>query len=289
MSGLKSILCLYDGESDQLNALDVALALSVRHHGFLHTLQVIEPIDPYLELNAAQEASVLDSQSLCAEQIRSIVQKRAWSHGRNLWHGHLASGEFYETGVGFEAARGYAEKIFPRVARTNDLIVCSRARVKKEATPDAFMSILLRSGRPILLVPSHNLLTQPGELFDRVVAVAWDRSVQATRAIHNLLPFLDMGCRLHLISIAEHHKRIDVRDDPAVIYWLKRHGFDPTVHLMEQGGNRVGDLLLSKVREIGAGLLVAGAYGHNAIVEKLIGGTTIDLYRRAQIPLFLNH
>lgn len=289
VTGIRSILCLFDGDAAQVKALDLALALSVRHNAFVHTLQVTEPIDPYLELNAAQEASVLQTQSHIAEQVTRMVRNRAETFGKNLWRGRLAAREFYENGVGFEAVIGFAEKVFPRVARTNDLVICCKTRVKKEATPDAFMSILLRSGRPVLLVPSQNSIPLSGELFDADVAVAWDRSVQATRTLHNLVPFLHQDCRLHILSVAEHNKKIDVRDDPAVMYWLRRHGFVPSVHHMEQGDKPVGDLLLSKAQEIGAGLLAAGAYGQNAIVEKLIGGTTIDLYRQAQIPLFLTH
>jgi hypothetical protein len=52
------------------------------------------------------------------------------------------------------------------------------------------LSTLSRSGRPVLLVPSHPAKTASGRLLDGVIAVAWDRSIQATRAIHKLLPFL---------------------------------------------------------------------------------------------------
>lgn len=289
MTGLRSILCLFDGAEKQLRSLDLALALSVQHKTFVHVLHVTEPIDPYLELNPAQEASLINTHGHIADQIGWMVRLRAEKLGKDLWRGRLNSREFYETGVGFEALTGFAEKVVPRVARTNDLVICSRTPVRKDATPDAFMSTLLRSGRPVLLTPSQDDGLDPGDLFDGDVAVAWDRSVQATRALHNLLPFLQMNCRLHIISVVEHNKKIDVRDDPAVMYWLRRHGFVPKVHFIEQGANAVGELLLSKAREVGAGLLAAGAYGQNAIVERLIGGTSIDLYRQAEIPLFLTH
>lgn len=289
MSGMKSILCLFDGDERQLGSLDLALALSVRHKAFVHVLHVTEPIDPYLELNASQESSLIDTRSHIADQIGWIVKARAERFGVNLWRGRLTSKEFHETGVGYEALTGYVEKVVPRVARSNDLVVCSRTPVRKEASPDAFMSILLRSGRPVLLSPTLGDQRIAGDTFDKDVAVAWDRSVQATRTIHNLLPFLHKDCRLHVISVAENHKKVDVRDDPAVTYWLKRHGVAPTLHFVEQGDKPVGELLLSKAEEIGVSVLAAGAYGQNAIVEKLIGGTTIDLYRRARIPLFLTH
>jgi nucleotide-binding universal stress UspA family protein len=289
VAGLKSILCLFDGDDRQLPALDLALGLSVRHGAFVHVLHVTEPIDPYLELNPSQEASLIHTFSQVSDDIGRIVRARSERFGKRLWHGGLNSQEFYEAGVGFETVTGFSEKIIPRVARTNDLIICSKPPSKKTTTPDAFMSVLARSGRPVLLAPIELGSGSPGELFSADVAVAWDRSVQATRSIHNLLPCLQPSCQLHLISVAEHGKKIDVRDDPAVIYWLKRHNFIPTVHHFEQGDRGVGEILLSKAHEIGASVLAAGAYGQNAIVEKLIGGTTIDLYRHSALPLFLTH
>ena len=289
MTGLKSILCLYDGDETQAPALDFALALCVRHKAFVHVLHVTEPIDPYLELNSAQEANLMESHSHVSEQIAWMVRLRAQKFGANLWRGHLNSREFHEMGVGYEALTGYIEKVVPRVARTSDIVICSGTPRKKDAAPDGFMSTLMRSGRPVLLAKSCDNGTEPGMLFDQDVAVAWDRSVQATRTIHNLLPLLQARARLHIMSVAEQNKKIDVRDDPAVMYWLKRHGFVPTVHLMAQGDKPVGELLLAKTRDVGAGVLAAGAYGQNALVEKLIGGTTIDLYKQANVPLFLTH
>jgi len=286
---MRSILCLFDGHERQIGSLDLALALSLRHKAFLHVLHVIEPIDPYLELTSAQEASLINARGHSAGQIGWIVRDRTERFGAKLWRGSLHSAEFHESGVGYEALTGYVEKIVPRLARTNDLVVCSRTPVKRDPGPDVFMSTLLRSGRPILLASSQGDVPIVMDPFDGDVAVAWDRSVQATRALHNLLPFLQMNCRLHIISVVEHNKKIDVRDDPAVMYWLRRHGFVPKVHFIEQGANAVSELLLSKAREVGAGLLAAGAYGQNAIVERLIGGTSIDLYRQAEIPLFLTH
>ena len=287
MTGIKSILCLFDGDERQLAALDFALAISVRHRAFVHVLHVTEPIDPYLELNSVQEADLITNQSHTADQIGLIVRARTARFGKDLWRGWLNSREFHETGVGYEALTGYVEKVVPRVARTSDIVVCARAG--KEATPDAFMSTLLRSGRPVLLPPVGGDGRTAGDIFGKDVAIAWDRSVQATRAIHNLSPFLAADCRLHILSVAENHKKIDVRDDPAVTYWLRRHAFTPTLHFLDQGDKSVGDLLLAKAGEIGASVLAAGAYGHNAIFEKLVGGTTIDLYRRAKLPLFLTH
>ncbi|OYW83582.1 MAG: hypothetical protein B7Z26_00095 [Asticcacaulis sp. 32-58-5] len=289
MAGLKSILCLFDGDDRQLPALDFALGLSLRHQAFVHVLHVSEPIDPFLELNPTQEANLIKTHSQFADSVAWAVHARSQKFGKDLWRGRLNSKSFCETGVGFEALTGFSHKVIPRVARTNDLIVCSKPLSNAATAPDGFMSSLSRSGRPVLLVPHEINVPNPGELFDANVAMAWDRSVQATRTIHNLLPCLQSSCQLHLISVAEHGKKIDVRNDPAVLYWLRRHNVTPTVHHIEQDYRGVGAILLSKAQDVGASVLAAGAYGRNVVVERLIGGTTIHLYRQSPLPLFLTH
>jgi nucleotide-binding universal stress UspA family protein len=289
MSGLKSILCLFDGHRPQLSGLKLACAMSVHHKAFVHVLHVTEPLDPYLELDPKQETALLMSQTVDMHKIALLARDEVHRVEGGSWHGALDHDTFYETGVGFEALVAYTDKVIPRIARTTDLVICTKSPPTAHAGPDVFLSTLSRSGRPVLLVPSHPRQTPQGSLFDGIIAVAWDRSIQATRAIHNLMPFLGTGSAVHLISIAEHNKRIDVRDDAAIVHWLRRHGVVPIVHHLAQADQSVGAMLLHAAARIKADMLVAGAYGQNAVVEKLIGGTTIDMYRHATLPLFLTH
>jgi nucleotide-binding universal stress UspA family protein len=50
-----------------------------------------------------------------------------------------------------------------------------------------------------------------------------------------------------------------------------------------------GDALLALTRASGAGLLVAGAYGHNRYREWALGGVTRELLEYAPVPLLLAH
>ena len=42
-------------------------------------------------------------------------------------------------------------------------------------------------------------------------------------------------------------------------------------------------------RGLGAGLMVAGAYGHNRFREWVLGGVTRELLERAPVPLLIAH
>jgi nucleotide-binding universal stress UspA family protein len=52
---------------------------------------------------------------------------------------------------------------------------------------------------------------------------------------------------------------------------------------------RVSDVLARQVRDVDAGLLVMGAYGHSRFREAIPGGATRDMLEAAEVPVFLAH
>ena len=64
-----------------------------------------------------------------------------------------------------------------------------------------------------------------------------------------------------------------------VVAWLKGHGIAAKAVAAPTAGNDATHLD-AIAREHGAGLLVAGAYGHNRLREWVLGGVTRDLLLR---------
>ena len=54
-------------------------------------------------------------------------------------------------------------------------------------------------------------------------------------------------------------------------------------------GVDVGNLLLSRVADIGADMLVMGAYGHSRLREIVLGGVTRHILENATIPVLMVH
>lgn len=69
---------------------------------------------------------------------------------------------------------------------------------------------------------------------------------------------------------------------------LARHGVKVEL-LNESSDLPAADVLLGIVRDVGAGLLVTGAYGHNRYREWILGGVTRRLLDRCPIPLLMAH
>jgi nucleotide-binding universal stress UspA family protein len=142
--------------------------------------------------------------------------------------------------------------------------------------------VVLRSGRPILVVPDN-----ASTIETKTVVVAWKDSPEAQRAIADSLPFLKGAETVFVLSIDE--------DDEAkpghaeAVAFLLRHGIAAKSDTVASNGANTGDVLLSYARNKGAGLIVAGAYGHSRVREWVFGGVTRALLTHAAVPVLFSH
>ena len=161
-------------------------------------------------------------------------------------------------------------------ARAADLIVTGddgRDPVSdpfEQANPS---DLVMQAGRPLLVVP------ESGNWLDlRSVLVAWKDTAEARRAIVDALPMLRKANDVTVAEILE-----DDLDRPAalariadIVAWLSHHGVLATGQVPTECGHAAAQLNRIAV-EVGAGLIVAGAYGHSRFREWILGGVTKHL------------
>ncbi|KAA1014297.1 universal stress protein [Paraburkholderia panacisoli] len=183
-----------------------------------------------------------------------------------------------------------ASLAIPRAGRCADLIVAGQDDPKD---PESYVgdffpeNLILSSGRPVLLVPYASNERSTGAR----VLVAWDGSREATRAVHDALPFMRTAQRTTILSVNAAHEseraRIPGADIATVI---ARHGVAVEIENIETGpGGSVGEVLLSQVADSGADLLVMGAYGHARWRELVMGGATRTILRSMTVPVLMSH
>ena len=125
------------------------------------------------------------------------------------------------------------------------------------------------------------------------VAIGWNGSIEAARAMHRALPFLQDAAEVGIIdgrgSLASGADTTPAvpRLDP--LDYLRRHGVNAkSVHL-DVSPQQAGPALLKEARHMRADLLVMGAYSHSRLRERILGGATRDVLTHAQIPVLLHH
>lgn len=190
--------------------------------------------------------------------------------------GKGASAQWEET-VGFIAERA------GRAARLADLaIVPQPAEGHREDSEELLNEVLFRSGRPLLMIPPAS----PARLGEHVV-IAWNGRAECARTVAAALPLLKLAGKVTLLRIGEEHPDRPSLDGLAT--YLARHGVAGETVRREAGGEGVGDSILGVARELGADLVVMGAYSHNRWREMIIGGVTRHAIQTATVPVLMSH
>jgi nucleotide-binding universal stress UspA family protein len=74
-----------------------------------------------------------------------------------------------------------------------------------------------------------------------------------------------------------------------VIRHLQRHGVKAQPEESPRGDISVSDVLLSRAADLGADMIVAGAYHHSRLRETLLGGVSRDLLDHMTVPVLMSH
>lgn len=173
-----------------------------------------------------------------------------------------------------------------REARSADLVITG---VPEAGFPDFVPAarppdVIMQAGRPVLVVPAGC-----ADIDFNWVLVAWKDTREARRAVADALPMLQRAHHVQLVEIADAKDKDEASarlDDVAA--WLARHKIRAscTVALANPDDP---DQLGAIATELGATLVVAGAYGHSRLQQWMMGGVTRNLLEGVQRCSFVSH
>jgi nucleotide-binding universal stress UspA family protein len=121
------------------------------------------------------------------------------------------------------------------------------------------------------------------------VLVAWNGTRESTRAVHDALPML---VRAHSVAVMEVNPKPDETPRIAgadMATHLARHGVRAEVSSIVADEIDVGDAILSRGADLGADLVVMGAYGHSRLREFAFGGVTRHVFKHMTVPVLMSH
>ncbi|UGB39615.1 universal stress protein [Frateuria soli] len=178
-------------------------------------------------------------------------------------------------------------RVLRELGAWHSLAVLERDLVDGEALGELLGEALLACRLPSLVLPPA---WDRGDQFQRVL-VAWDGSTEATRAIHAALPFLAGARRVVLLDGGRVHGPEGTCYLPHFqpFVYMARHGIEADPMCVGIPARTAGAALLKKAEQVGADLIVMGAFAHSRLRERVIGGATRYILEHAQIPVFLQH
>ena len=146
--------------------------------------------------------------------------------------------------------------------------------------------VVLHCARPVLIIPHSGR-------FDRVGSkplLAWDGSMEATRALTNAIPLLKRAENVSLALFNSSSPYADHGEEAGadIALYLARH--DIRVDVVQQATDiDVGNALLSLAADLRSDLIVMGGYGHARFREVLLGGVTLTVLKTMTIPVLMSH
>jgi nucleotide-binding universal stress UspA family protein len=170
-------------------------------------------------------------------------------------------------------------------ARLRDLTIIP-VPADDRINPGYAETVVFQSGRPVLIVP-EGLPSTEAKL--DAIAVAWDFSRTAVRAVADAIPLLERAKTVRILCVTNEKSFKSSRASSELAAHLARHEVDVIVDEVGAAGRTIGEVLTQFVAAEKIDLLVMGAYGHSRFREFILGGATKSIMSKPPVPTFLSH
>ena len=178
-----------------------------------------------------------------------------------------------------------------RHARLADLVVAGQPDPN---APETYIHdhigerLMMTAGRPVLFVPYTGVFPSVGSR----ILIAWDGGREASRAIHDALPFISRAQQNTLVTVhgaadAPLGTRIPGADMALTL--ARHHAVIDVLELEGSAGEHVGSVLLSCAQARGCDLIVMGEYGHARWQEAVWGDVTRTLLESMPVPVLMSN
>ncbi|MEW6639579.1 MAG: universal stress protein [Pseudomonadota bacterium] len=179
-----------------------------------------------------------------------------------------------------------APTMLAEAARLHDLSLLP-VRSHDSALEKTLLALVFSSGRPLLMFPEEQAATVP-VTFERV-AIAWNRSAQAARAVGDALPLLRAATHVQIFTATDHASEADAASGNALVRHLAEHGIGATFETVALAGSSVGKVFESYVKANAVDLLVMGGYGRSWLKEFTWGGATNTILESPPCWVLMSH
>lgn len=278
---IRDVLVVIEDEPSQAGRLDAAITLAGRFGARVTGLYagVLPDIPTYVEVQLPEDLRQKRDDAIAGAASEAEADFRDRAKAADLSHD-------------WRAVVGPFEDVSRVVAGHSHLADVAVVGRSGPDQPRGFLGatvsnqLVLSSGAPVLLCPN----ALPEQNFGAHVVIGWNGSREASRALHDSIPFLQRAEEVSVLTVetARSSENAVVNWDDIAAY-LARHGIDASIRQSLVGSDGAGEVILSRAKEAGADLIVMGAYGHSRLWEISLGGATRHVMTHADIPVLLSH
>jgi nucleotide-binding universal stress UspA family protein len=279
---LKSMLVLADGSERIAETLKTAMNAAQRLEAHINVLHVRADAEQFAYYGAEATAAVpMFGPSL--EDAKQFVAGRA-RRAKAAYNAVFASPGNVQ--VAWRDVEGNEAAILASAGRVCDLVVISRpGDSTDDLNPATVNAALFETGRPVMVAPPKAMPT-----IGTRVAVAWNDSIQAARAVGAAMPFLVKASRVVVLSAGAAGSRASTTE---LLGYFGHYGVKADIEAFDPGSSSArsrGRALLQRAGAMDADLLVMGAYGQGRVMQFLgLGGATAKVISSNTMPLLMAH
>jgi len=274
-----------DGKGDNVLAHAAALARGFNAHiEITHCRAKPEDLLPFgVPIPAAVRAQLTQSSTelFDAEEAGLRAELEALAKTLNLTLTDKPTGSAVT--ASFVEESGRQIDVIRHHGRLADLIAVAKPDIDRNIGTNTLKAALFSTGRPVLMCPETGG-TVAEELGQNIV-IAWDGSLEASRAVISTLPLLVAAKQVTIVTATG--KPASVTADELRDY-LAAHDVSASVQIIEAKPN-VARALLDTANKVGADMMILGAYSRNQELERLLGGTTQYIVDHATIPVIMTN
>lgn len=276
---LRTILVCLTTQAHASTLMKVAVPLARRHNAHLIGLHTVEALMVYpgiaMHVPEPAFAAFNASQQEQADAIEAVFRH------------HTQSEMFPSEWRLLQAESTTATDRMVESARAADVVIMSH----EDKDADRYdqrnvqVQVIRESGRPAIVVP----LDYDGPPVGKNILLGWSDTKEATRAAHDLVPMAAKDAEITILRVTS--ERRDALTDSTVLDLAEtfdRHGLKTRVQYQESSHKEVASTLMQSAFEIGADLIVTGAFGHSRAYDAVIGAVSHTLLRSATVPVLFS-
>jgi nucleotide-binding universal stress UspA family protein len=283
---MKTILLPYHDEEAVRSALSAAILVAKRFDSYLEGLLVVEERHMAVSFGPGMPVPP-EYLSLAAKEWRRFADGARKDFLKITGDSGLPCRELESAGEG--AAAGWREiegresEVIGAYGRLFDLIVIGRTKAGAATHwRESCETALFESGRPVLLASSD-----PPKTIGKVVVIAWNGSTESARTIAFGMPLLLGAERVQVLSVERH--MVPGPSGSEVTSHLRRHGIPANSRTLKADQRPSGEIILDEAGDLGADLVLKGAFTRSRLRQIVFGGTTQHILDFAMVPVLLAH
>jgi nucleotide-binding universal stress UspA family protein len=145
-------------------------------------------------------------------------------------------------------------------------------------------AVIFGSGRPTILLPEAVSAVTPEH-----VAIAWDGSRVAARAVADAEAILQAAAKISVLTVTDEKPLPEADAGEKLAEGLRRKGLPAESVAILAEDCEIGTTLQEHAIARGATLLVMGGYGHSRMRDFVLGGATRGILDDLRLPVLLSH